>query len=661
MSATTREEIEGQLRTLGVTETPSSIEIALDRTITPETFAARFDEPARAVESVGPLPRISLSGIDAGPQERAPRAEPRPDHGTADLEILSVLGEGGMGRVHLARQRSLGRDVAIKTLKHEVADARAVEMLRAEATTMGRLEHPNVVPVHAVGLDDHGRLLLVMKRIDGVAWRDLMDDPQHPRWQTLAPLEEQRLDFHLDVLGQVANALHFGHGRGIVHRDVKPDNVLLGEHGEVYLADWGVALRVGREPRSELVGTPLYMAPEMAMGDSSRIDARTDVFLLGATLHEILTGAPPHRGGSLHAVLLAVLEGAPPVYGDDVPRELASIAARAMAREPSARFESALAFRHALDTLRRHRGSIALTRSAQALLEDLSVVPARATPDETKRTDIDRKLTECRFAFVQALRDWPENSDARAGLDACLLRAIRHELARENAEAARGLLEELSVPNAALAAEILALETRLASRRAEAARLAALEADADIGVGHGARTVVFGMLGVLAIALTAAVLLRTGGDATDLEIRDVVGIGGGLFGILGVAVILLRKRLLANAVGRRVTALLLLSTAALFLHRLVGAAFGVPVPALLAMDTIVLGTSAAAAGIIVPRAAWAALPPVLGAMAAVAMPTQVALVFSLVTVATIALVIALWLSELRARTRGQPQRPETKQ
>jgi tRNA A-37 threonylcarbamoyl transferase component Bud32 len=452
----TRDEMEGQLRTLGLGETTRSAEIALDQTITPETFAARFD-PHPPGDSVGPLPRISLSGIGSASSSGTPIA-PRTDHTMADLEVLSVLGEGGMGRVHLARQRSLGREVAIKTLKTEVADARAVEMLRAEATTMGRLEHPNVVPVHAVGLDDHGRLLLVMKRIDGVAWHDLIHDPSHPRWQTLAPLVSQRLDAHLDVLGQVANALHFAHGRGVVHRDVKPENVLLGEHGEVYLADWGVALRTTGERRSELVGTPLYMAPEMAMADTSKIDARTDVFLLGATLHEILTGAPPHHGRTLHEVLIAAFESKPPVYDESVPAELAGIAARAMAVDPADRFESALSFKHALDTLRRHRGSIALTRAARALLEELGADLAQAAGE---KPDVDRKLTECRFAFVSALRDWPENADARAGLDACLVLAVRHELSRENADAARGLLRELSKIDDALADELAALDAMI--------------------------------------------------------------------------------------------------------------------------------------------------------------------------------------------------------
>jgi len=644
--STAREDIEAHLATLGI---DASIDLALDATITPETLARSKEHGASSVAaSVGPLPRIALSG--AAPHD----ARDGIAVGSADLEILGVLGEGGMGRVHLARQRSLGRDVAIKMLKDEVSDATAMEMLRVEATIMGRLEHPNVVPVHAVGLDGAGRLLLVMKRIDGAPWRDLMRDPEHPRWQALAPRREDRLDAHLSVLVQVANALELAHQRGVIHRDVKPENVLLGSHGEVYLADWGVALRTDDATGQDLVGTPAYMAPEMVEGVRSRMDARTDVFLLGATLHEILTGAPPHRGATVQATLLAAFHAEPRIYDASVPSELAAIARRAMASNPSDRHPSALAFRRAIDEVRTHRGSIAMTRSAHGLLADLD---ATFADPSAPRDEVDRKLTECRFALSSALREWPANAEAAHALERCLRLSIRHEIARENAEAARAIYRELVTKDAALDAEITALEAKVSARASELARLRSLDADRDLSVGLGARVVMLGTMVSIGIGMSLFVAAQ-GGGAGDFGPWDVVRFGGLVFGALCLVALVFAKRLLANAIGRGITAILLLSTGGLFVHRVVAAAYGVPPAATLTMDLVVLGVSAGAAGTMLPRTAWAAAPAAIGILIAFALPDRVPMVFSMTTLAMMAVLIVTGALELRARGLIGARRPQ---
>ncbi|GAB4114401.1 MAG: hypothetical protein OHK0013_49290 [Sandaracinaceae bacterium] len=632
------EDLNAHLRTLGIDE---ALALALDATITPETLARASQSSEPTLDpSVGPLPRIALSGLPRGTQPPHATA-PAPE--LADLEVVRLLGEGGMGRVHLARQRSLGREVAIKTLKSEVADVRAVELLRAEATTMGRLEHPNVVPVHAVGRDDAGQLVLVMKRIEGVAWRDLLRDPSHPRWAALAPRREDRLEVHLDVLAQVANALHFAHGRGIVHRDVKPENVLLGEHGEVYLADWGIAMRLGRTGPPELLGTPAYLAPEMVVGDPAQLDARTDVYLLGATLHEILTGYPPHDAPTLQAALLHAYESPPPTYGPDVPRELAAIATRAMAARREDRFESALTMRHALDARRRHAGAIALIRQAEALLAELG----REDVDEAARASRDRRLTECRFAFVQALRTWPESDEARAGLDAVLVLAVRHELARENAHAARALLAERSSTDTALEAEVVALEARLAARRADAERLRALEDDADLRVGLRSRVATFGVVTATALGISLYVQLRPG----PLEPTVTVGIALALAALVIGGLAVFRRHLLRNAAGRRVGWLLAASAMALVGHRVVAVAHGVGTSAILATDLVLFALVGACAGLLVPRAAWSALVPLAAAAATLRWPEHVATLFSVAGVLTLLAIGGLWLWEVRTAPR----------
>lgn len=657
-----RPDVAALLATMGVGELA---DFALGKTIMPGTFAPIPGTPEPTLPrgsdaevrpagatlearvpgvvsaSIGPLPRIAVSREAVRAHERA-ESEGAPP---ADFEVLRVLGEGGMGRVHLARQRSLGRDVAIKSLKEEVADTRVAEMLRAEATVMGRLEHPNVVPVHAVGLDERGRLVLVMKRIDGVAWSELLKDAAHPRWASLLESAESPLEVHLDVLTDVARALHFAHQEGIVHRDVKPDNVLVGAHGDVYLADWGVALRLGAHHEgTELVGTPAYMAREMVIGDVSKIDARTDVYLLGATLYEVLTGQPPHRGKNLHQTLVAAFDAEPPTFGPDVPAELASIARVAMAAQPDERYPSALAFQRAIDDVRRHRGSIALARSGRAILEELEAA-------DGSDPSVDRKLTEARFAFVQALRDWPENAEAKLGLDASIQRALAHELSRENAVGARALLAELSSPDATLRAAVEALEKKLAARIAESERLKKLEAEQDLTVGHRARLMMMvGLIG-LTTAISIAIGFQTQGDAGSLSGTELIGISALILAATVIPIGFLRKRLLANAVGRRVAGLVVLSCASLLVHRVLGVVWNVAPDAILVMDMAIFAGIAAAAGTVSPRLLWAIPVPLLGAVVATMMPERVATIFSITGMLTL---LSLALLLLSSYGRGKP-------
>src|SRR5204863_2462534 len=135
------------------------------------------------------------------------------------------LGEGGMGTVDRALQRSLGREVAIKRVRDRRAGDGAVRALLAEARVAGSLEHPNVVPIHALGRDAGGDPALVMKRVEGVSWSALIHDPAHPRW---SDLPRDRLRWHLETLMQVCNAIELAHSRGIIHRDLKPNNVMIG-------------------------------------------------------------------------------------------------------------------------------------------------------------------------------------------------------------------------------------------------------------------------------------------------------------------------------------------------------------------------------------------------------------------------------------------------
>ncbi|HVK87488.1 MAG TPA: serine/threonine-protein kinase, partial [Kofleriaceae bacterium] len=207
-----------------------------------------------------------------------------------------------MGLVRSAIQTSLGRTVAVKTLKPAMRDAGAQLDLLREAWITGAVEHPNVVPVHALELAPDAGPSIVMKRIDGVAWSRLIADAGEVTRRFGAT---DLLAWNLGILEHVLNAVRFAHRLGILHRDLKPANVMIGDFGEVYLLDWGIAVSLrddgtGRFPLAanarDLAGTPAYMAPEMlGRDDGPPLSERTDVYLAGSILYEIVTGAPPHR------------------------------------------------------------------------------------------------------------------------------------------------------------------------------------------------------------------------------------------------------------------------------------------------------------------------------------------------------------------------------
>jgi len=208
------------------------------------------------------------------------------------LVLREKLGEGGMAVVYVAVQTALGREVAVKTARD--GDLDAARALVDEARITGALEHPNIVPVHDVGRDDQGRPLIVLKRIEGTPWSE-----------TIATA---KLEWNLEQLVHVCRAVAFAHSRGILHRDLKPANVMVGEFGETYVLDWGIALPVDSH-NDEVAGTLAYMAPEMLAAEV--LTVRADVYLLGATLYEIVAGEPPHVAPSITASMLSIARSQP--------------------------------------------------------------------------------------------------------------------------------------------------------------------------------------------------------------------------------------------------------------------------------------------------------------------------------------------------------------
>ncbi len=484
--------------------------------------------------------------------------------GELGVELGDTLGQGGMGIVRRARQPSLDRDVAVKTVRPDRRDPGSVAKVLQEAWVLARLDHPNIVAIHDIRVDADGVPQILMKRVEGVAWSQLLDDPEEVRVR----FDSEPLEWHLRTTIQVCHAIAYAHDRGILHLDLKPENVMIGAFGEVYVMDWGIALALdddagGRIPLAadcaEVLGTPSYMAPELLEGDGRRLGRHTDVYLLGATLHELVTGEPPHRGSSMMNVVHDILTREPRV-GSAAPPELAALIDACLARDPSERPADVDAVRLGIERFLQHRGAALLEREAderrrgmEALLEDAG-------------SDVDDEVYElfgaCRFAYSTAMERWPENPGPRDGLAAAAERLARWELQRGRPEAAASVVASVQLPLTELRGEV---DTALASARAREERLKALAEDLDPAAGQRTRLFISAVLGVLWIALPFAAWLQ-GGDMFEGSRRGFMAVGAGFFLLASGLLWWGRESMRRSAINRGLggTVLLVLGSQLLF-------------------------------------------------------------------------------------------------
>jgi hypothetical protein len=310
-----------------------------------------IDPQATVVTPGGAQPVQSVTGtafLGSSPLTTVPQSIGR-------YEVIEELGHGAMGRVYKAHDPKIGRTVAIKTLS-AVGSGPEMEQYRArfliEAKSAGRLTHASIVSVYDVVDDAYGRPCLVLEFVQGISLDKVAGD---------APLT---LAQTLDYVSQIARALAYAHGNGIVHRDVKPANIMLTPEGRAKLSDFGIAKIEGTTLTiaGQVLGTPAFMSPEQCMGNP--VDFRSDIFSLGTVLYTLLTGAKPFPGETFTSVAYKVVHGdyLPPREIDPkLPAPLDSIVARCLAKDPAQRYANAAQMADDIDAVR-----AALPREAAA-------------------------------------------------------------------------------------------------------------------------------------------------------------------------------------------------------------------------------------------------------------------------------------------------------
>lgn len=404
-------------------------------------------------------------------------ADPPPDAARLDppadrYELLGLLGQGGGGEVLRALDRHLDRVVALK--RQTDLSAEGAQRFEAEAQAHAQLQHPNIAAVHDLDRDEDGRWFFTMPEVRG---RTL--DAAISAVHAVSGVQGWRrtedgwgLERLLDALVQVGDAVAAAHASGVLHRDLKPTNIMLGPNGEVLVLDWGLARltpgsAVATRARlatlhGHISGTPAYMAPEMARGQPERVGPHTDVYGLGAVLYQILSGRPPHVGDDPLAVLLEVMAGpplppgyaggdpeldalleAPPSPGPPVPAPLSDLCLRALETDPARRPASAAAFtatlRGWLEGAGRHERALAHLESAAA--RELEAAAARELADRRRAEAAEQVRTlpswadETAHAPIWALEDEAREAHARAEAADRAAEQHQHEAEQEAPEA----------------------------------------------------------------------------------------------------------------------------------------------------------------------------------------------------------------------------------
>lgn len=505
--------------------------------------------------------------------ERLPRLGDGPGD-AFDANHSERLGEGEQASVVAVRQRGLERSVAVKVCSQErlEQDPDMGALLLQEGCVLAQLAHPDVVGLLALAETARGEPVLAMERADGVTWTQLMADPAHPMWESHGEARSAaeaipRLTSHLRILGRVCAAIEHVHQAGYLHRDIKPDNVIIGPLGRITLIDFGLAHThtdaADRDMLEPTIGTPAYMAPELVEHSGGSPSTRVDVFSLGAILHEVVTGTTPYLRESAFATMVAAASNARETsYPDHLDEVLRGICEQATAFDPAQRYPSAVALRSALQDYGTRRTALLLLHDAREVAGQLAKA-TEAVGDDGESLFFLYRETVQRLEAVRQL--WPDCPDVPPLERKATRRMARGALRQGDLDLADQLITALGEPKDLRGAWNAAMQTASEERRGFE-DLERLVDDMRNIPGWGRQRRVISVIAVL-IGLTVllqAELQRLGTFSVGLA--DVWWTGG-IWG-LGGAVYVWRRWLgsTTNQVDRQLALLLLCLLVAGTLH-----------------------------------------------------------------------------------------------
>ncbi len=423
-------------------------------------------DPASQVTAIARGPGYASTVVETSePPVAGTDADLVADDGfAARYELRASLGEGGMGEVRLCKDRRIGREVALKVIRKGVGSRSDIhKRFLREARVQGQLEHPAIVPVYDLGRDPTGTSFFTMKRVRGQTLESVLERVRGGDAEAAREFTPRKL---LTAFVSVCQAVHFAHTRGVLHRDLKPANIMLGDFGEVYVLDWGLARLYatpdeptaphvelqaevnGKTAHGSIMGTAGYMSPEQIRGAIDELDERSDVYALGTVLFEILTREALHRGETAERILVETLRGvdARPSLRTpelDVAPELEAICVRATALEKEARFATARAMSQAVegyldgdrDVARRRElaaahASTGAEVAEQALASGDAAARARALSEVGRAIALDPSNEDAGRTLLRLLTEPPRElpAEARAEVEASEARVTRGAL-----------------------------------------------------------------------------------------------------------------------------------------------------------------------------------------------------------------------------------------